>query len=699
MGGYAGKILYINLTAGSWSAIDTEQYARWGGGHGMGSAIFFDLVADKTIDGFHPDNAVTLMSSPLCGSLVPGASGRTEVQGIGVQSYPIGWFTRSNFGGRFSTMLKMAGWDGVAVQGAANSPVWIDIRNEEVTIRDCATLSLWGMDTRQSQEAIWNEVVSGGTYGGWMRPIPSALATTQRPAVVTIGPAGENLSRLACLIHDSGNAAGQGGFGAVWGAKNLKAISVIGTGAIDVADPKALLEARVRLKKEYAYDRDNPIRDDIILRFSTAPAASDRSTGPAAIFEAMFPEEKRPQACAGCHSGCRARYKDGQGNEGSCFSARVYEGAKTVQIRREACERINRYGLNACEILHGLPYLKKLANQGILGPGLEIPTTLDFASYGTAEFFAEFTDAVTFRIGDFGNILSEGFARAAETWGRREMDLESGLLRLPLYGLPEHYDPRAELEWGYGSILGDRDINEHGINSLIMEALLSFMPGMVPPPSAEEAVRIFTDKMAPFDEDADRMEMLDFSTENMYSEHIAKLVAWHRHYSRFWKQSMLFCDWRWPDVINNRRPDKIGATGEFEPLLLQSVTGKEISFADGVEIGRQIWNLDHAIWTLQGRHRDMVRFAPYIYNSPLSDFEGIPFFPLRAPGRDSDGKWDYVSIMGRSMVHDDFEAFKTRYYTFEGWDPETGYPTRSTLETMDMTAVADELERNGKLVL
>ena len=55
----------------------------------------------------------------LSGTLVPGASGRTEVQGIGVQSVPIGWFTRSNFGGRFSSMLKYAGWDGIVIEGKA----------------------------------------------------------------------------------------------------------------------------------------------------------------------------------------------------------------------------------------------------------------------------------------------------------------------------------------------------------------------------------------------------------------------------------------------------------------------------------------------------------------------------------------------------------------------------------------------------
>ena len=53
------------------------------------------LVKDKTIDGFDPENVVTIMSSPLSGTIVPGASGRTEVQGIGDQSYPMGWFTRT----------------------------------------------------------------------------------------------------------------------------------------------------------------------------------------------------------------------------------------------------------------------------------------------------------------------------------------------------------------------------------------------------------------------------------------------------------------------------------------------------------------------------------------------------------------------------------------------------------------------------
>ena len=81
MNGYAGSILRLNLTEQQVSTIPTADYNQWGGGHGMGSAIFFDLVADKTIDGFDPKNVVTIMTSPLTGTVVPGASGRTEVQG------------------------------------------------------------------------------------------------------------------------------------------------------------------------------------------------------------------------------------------------------------------------------------------------------------------------------------------------------------------------------------------------------------------------------------------------------------------------------------------------------------------------------------------------------------------------------------------------------------------------------------------
>ncbi len=41
-GGYMGSILVLDLTEKSYEIIDSAPYQEWGGGHGMGSALFWD---------------------------------------------------------------------------------------------------------------------------------------------------------------------------------------------------------------------------------------------------------------------------------------------------------------------------------------------------------------------------------------------------------------------------------------------------------------------------------------------------------------------------------------------------------------------------------------------------------------------------------------------------------------------------------
>ncbi len=345
MNGYTGKILRVDLTGRKISTIPTARYEHWVGGHGMGSAIFFDLVKDKSIDGFDPANVVTLMTSPLSGTLAPAGAARTEVQAIGVQSLPIGWYTRSNFGGRFSAMLKYAGWDGIVIEGRADDHVWLDIRNDSVTIRNCSELSLWGTDTWECQQKIFEYVAGKQAYGDWILPTgKDGDQTTQRPAVLAIGPAGENLSRMACMIHDAGNAAGQGGFGAVWGAKALKAISVIGTGSIRVHSPKGLMQARLSQQQNYGFNLDSLKRRYLSVDFQSPPV-------PGTLYPKGKPRVgKRPQACIGCHSGCRGRYEDGLGNEATCYTTLFYLFAHNLDIQREACDLLNKYGLNSVKL-------------------------------------------------------------------------------------------------------------------------------------------------------------------------------------------------------------------------------------------------------------------------------------------------------------------------------------------------------------
>jgi aldehyde:ferredoxin oxidoreductase len=684
MDGYAGKILRIDLTDRKTSTIDTKEYEQWVGGHGMGSAIFWDLVKDKTINGFDPRNVITIMTSPLSGTLVPGASARTEVQGIGIQSSPIEWFTRSNFGGRFAPMLKYAGWDGIVIEGKADKPVWIDIRNEDVKIKEAK--HLWGLDTWKTQEEIWREV-SGRGFGNWVE-LSSESRTTQRPAVLTIGPAGENLGRIACLIHDAGNASGQGGFGGIWGAKNLKAISVIGTGSIQVVDPKGLMEARLWAHEKYATDL-NKLDASWFARFG-------RKKPQLLLWDQ--PEKARLQACIGCHLGCKERSDTGYGNESTCDETAFYtrydkakHGGKQTSAAYIATDLLQKYGINAYEASMGLNYIRALQRMGVLGYGKKINCALDFRQLGEIEFADSYLNMIAFRKG-VGDDFAEGFFRAAKRWGRLEEDLKTGILYYSYWGLPEHgYDPRAEVEWGYGSILGDRDINEHDFNFLFWWPSGAIWAGKMPQPPAEKVVKIIAEKLIPYENDP---LMLDFSTDNIYSEHMAKLVAWHRHYTRFWKESVLYCDHRWPEFINSKAPGYSGITGDGEPRFFNVVTGKKFSFLEGMELGRKIWNLDNAIWTLQGRHRDMVHFSDYIYHVPYGGSGNYAMYHL--PGREK-GRWDYIRVNGRYLDKAKFEEFKTRFYNLEEWDIRTGWPKRKTLESLGLKFVADELETKGKL--
>ena len=364
MYGYTGKILRINLTNKEISTIDTEKYKEFGGGHGIGSALFWDLCKDKTIDGLDPGNVVTFMTSPLVGTIAPAAGGRTEVQGIGVQAHPKGWFTRSNFGGQFSAMLKFAGWDGIVIEGKSDKPVWIDIRNSKVEIRDAK--KIWGQDTWDTQVMIQNEVVNNSGNWSELGTSRDTGRTTQKPAVVAIGPAGENLVSYAALVHGSGNGAGQGGFGAVLGSKNLKAISAIGTGSVEVADPSTLLEARAALKKR-RYNVDKPVRKSTHEDpTENAPATgmpyaltnlSYRSpgfAGPGAFFLASE-EKQRPKGCVGCFVNCRRNSETGRTNESTCVDVAFSFGLDgSPDSQAESVELMQRLGINNFVLSVGL---------------------------------------------------------------------------------------------------------------------------------------------------------------------------------------------------------------------------------------------------------------------------------------------------------------------------------------------------------
>ena len=437
--GYAGKILHLDMTAKKANPVLTEKYRRWGGGHGLGSALFWDFCKDKTIkDGRNPANVVCVCSSPLTGTIAPSAGGRCDVVGVGVGQHPQSWYTRSGFGGRFSTMLKYAGWDAVVITGHADKPTWVEVVNDRVTFHDAA--GLWGKDTWSAQQTIWEQMghARGKTaQAGWKDAAKSFTdeQTTQAPAVLCIGPAGENQTAHGCLVHDAGNGAGQGGFGAVWGSKNLKAhrgdrhrVDFRGRSPGAAEGPLcAEREVRhvvgeARLRAVVASRRPaEPVDDD---------AAADRraaATGLPVVHQRLPDQGQRGLRQRVHLPGDRLVHLGGQPRreEPGAVGRSQHEGGRHRPALRAELVRVP-----------DRPALARAAPRGTRHRrcGSRVPSSLPWEKIGTLEFAEKLIHALSNRQ-DIGKDLADGWVQARQSGGARKT-WPTATWRSPIGGCP-----------------------------------------------------------------------------------------------------------------------------------------------------------------------------------------------------------------------------------------------------------------------
>jgi aldehyde:ferredoxin oxidoreductase len=217
MFGYAGKILRVNLSTGKASTeVLSEQLVRdYLGGRGFTARILTDELKPG-IDPLGPDNKVVVASGPLAGLFLP-AGGKIT---FAAKSPATNSYGDSNMGGHLASELKYAGYDVIIIEGVASKPSYLYINNDKVEIRDAG--KYWGQGALIAEDMLKNDL--GREF-----------------EIATIGPAGENKVRFACVSHDFGRQAGRTGIGGVMGSKNLKAIAVRGSKSLKVADPDRLL--------------------------------------------------------------------------------------------------------------------------------------------------------------------------------------------------------------------------------------------------------------------------------------------------------------------------------------------------------------------------------------------------------------------------------------------------------------------------
>ncbi|MEM4649884.1 MAG: aldehyde ferredoxin oxidoreductase N-terminal domain-containing protein, partial [Candidatus Bathyarchaeia archaeon] len=220
MYGYTGKLLEVDLSNKKINEIkiDEEILKQYIGGRGLAVKILWDRIGIKwdSINPFSPENILLILTGPLTG-FFPG--GRICISGKSPQSNGV---VGSTVGGEFGIELKCAGYDGIIISGKAETPCYIFISDSYVEIKRAS--HIWGKGGKETLKTLLNE--------GRMMLQKNKLGKWREPAVLYIGPAGERKVRLAAVMSKLTHAAGYGGYGAVMGSKNLKAILVKGTGPL-----------------------------------------------------------------------------------------------------------------------------------------------------------------------------------------------------------------------------------------------------------------------------------------------------------------------------------------------------------------------------------------------------------------------------------------------------------------------------------
>ncbi|MTI60134.1 MAG: aldehyde ferredoxin oxidoreductase [Firmicutes bacterium] len=216
MYGYNGNILRVNLSNKTVKneELDIDLAQKFIGGRGLGTKMLMDEV-DPGVEALSPENKLIFITGPLTGTSTP-TGGRYMV----VTKAPLtGTVASSNSGGYWGAELKFAGYDAIIFEGKADSPVYLNIVDDKVEIKDAS--HLWGKLVSETTHTLEKE------HG-------------EKVKVATIGPAGENLSKMAAIMNDLDRAAGRSGVGAVMGSKNLKAVVVKGNNKVNIADPDKL---------------------------------------------------------------------------------------------------------------------------------------------------------------------------------------------------------------------------------------------------------------------------------------------------------------------------------------------------------------------------------------------------------------------------------------------------------------------------
>jgi aldehyde:ferredoxin oxidoreductase len=394
------------------------------------------------IDSFSPDNILVLATgvmtgSPLAASCRFAAVGKSPLTGSAGESEAAGFF---------GPELKKAGFDAVVLEGKSEKPVYLWVNDGDAEIRDAT--HLFQLGSKEVEDAIRDEMGSS------------------KIRVAQTGLGGMNQVRFANITNNLGHFNGRGGFGALMGSKNIRAVAALGSNKIDFFDTNFLNQTSKNYAKTF---RDNPLGDALYVYGTTAFPELLSAAGalPVDNFRRSALDDTTPvsgdtynqlllqkrKGCYACPIQCKRAIAldDPKYGLDSRYGGPEYEtisalgtNLKIVDLKAIAKgnEVCNRYCIDTISAGMTIAFACECFEEGIITKedtgGVEL-------RFGDADLMIQLLEMIAQREG-FGDVLAEGSARLAKKWG-----IEDKPFCLAVKGqeIPMH-DPRVKVSVGMG---------------------------------------------------------------------------------------------------------------------------------------------------------------------------------------------------------------------------------------------------------
>lgn len=649
-GGFIGKYCVVDLTEGRTEIFELEEefYKKYLSGYGLGAAI----IAQRQKAGIDPLSPESHLG--FCAGLLTGTDALFSGRLMVVAKSPLtGGWGDANVGGFLSRALKKAGYDAVFFTGAAETPVWVHITDDQIQIKDAS--KLWGKDTLETEQIIKSQLADKGVQ------------------VASIGISGERLSLISGIVTDKGRIAGRSGLGAVMGSKKLKALAVSGSQKVPVDRPEMLKEITARFLNDYQRPKtphkliarfinflgyissvarislpaQPPTVKEVLGKYGTAGFTAFYSmvgdmpiknwSGVAAVDypiekaqkisdDQVIKNLKRPYACQSCPLACggiinieAGRYQGMEGHKPEYETLAAFGGLilhDNLDAIIEINEMCNRAGIDTISTGASVAFAiecfeNKIIDESITG-GLKL-------GWGKSEEITRLTEMIIKREG-FGDTLADGVKIAAKKIGKgaEKFAVHAGGQELPMHD--------SKFDSGFA-----------------VAYLLEPTPGRHTTASHLYAQLYGIKKKFP--EIRRRMR----AAGNKERKNLHLLAA-----STFYAQ-----------LLNGCGMCILGALTGPLPVVeyLNAVTGWDLSADEYLKIGERILNLRKAFNVREGVITDYVEIHPRALGSP----------PL------TQGPLKDVSI--------DMETLQKKYFEIVEWEYPGGKPTQAKMKELKIEAL------------